>query len=80
MDRTVVDRLAMASTDALKSALAHSPDNIPLLLLYAEACLAEWETGEALTSYARVLKLQPDHAGAALGHARTLFTLSLIHI
>ncbi len=63
----------MASTDALKSALAHSPDNIPLLLLYAEACLGEWETDEALTSYARVLKLQPDHAGAALGHARTLF-------
>lgn len=64
---------AMASTDALKSALAHSPDNIPLLLLYAEACLTEWETDEALTSYARVLKLQPDHAAAALGHARTLF-------
>ena len=63
----------MASPDALKSALAHSPDNIPLLLLYAEACLAEWETEEALTSYARVLKLEPNHAGATLGQARTLF-------
>lgn len=63
----------MASTDALKSALAHSPDNIPLLLLYAEACLAEWETEEALTSYERVMRLQPDHADAALGQARTLF-------
>ncbi|MES2706958.1 MAG: AAA family ATPase [Verrucomicrobiota bacterium] len=63
----------MASSDALKSALAHSPDNIPLLLLYAEACLAEWETSEALTSYERVLRLQPSHAAAALGLARTLF-------
>ena len=63
----------MAFTDALKSALAHSPDNIPLLLLYAEACLAEWETEEALTSYERVIRLQPDHATAALGQARTLF-------
>ncbi len=63
----------MASTDALKSALAHSPDNIPLLLLYAEACLAEWETEEALTSYERVIRLQPDHAAAAMGQARTLF-------
>lgn len=74
MRRMVFDEPAMASPDALRSALAHSPDNIPLLLLYAEACLAEWETEEALISYARVLKLQPDHAGAALGHARTLFT------
>lgn len=63
----------MASSDALKSALAHSPDNIPLLLLYAESCLAEWETSEALSSYERVLRLQPDHAGGALGLARTLF-------
>lgn len=63
----------MASPDALKSALTLSPDNIPLLLLYAEACLAEWETEDALTSYARVLKLEPNHAGAALGQARTLF-------
>lgn len=63
----------MASSDALKSALAHSPDNIPLLLLYAESCLLEWETGEALNSYERVLRLQPDHCGGALGLAATLF-------
>ncbi|MDB6133123.1 MAG: ATPase central domain protein [Verrucomicrobiales bacterium] len=63
----------MASSDALKAALTHSPDNIPLLLLYAEACLGEWETGEALASYEHVLRLESSHAAAALGLARTLF-------
>ena len=63
----------MAPLDALKAALAHSPDNIPLLLLHAEACLGEWEIEDALTSYARVLKLEPRHATGALGQARAYF-------
>lgn len=56
--------------DALRLALAHSPDNLPLLLLYAEACLGEMLPAEAEPVFARALKLQPDHPQARLGLAR----------
>lgn len=60
-----------SNLDALRLALQHSPDNLPLLLLFAEGCLKELAVDEAETAFHRVLKLQPKHAEARLGLAKT---------
>jgi len=57
--------------DALRLALQHSPDNAPLLLLFAEGCLEEGQVDEAMTSFQRVLNLDPGHLDARLGLARS---------
>ncbi|MBK8039408.1 MAG: AAA family ATPase [Verrucomicrobiaceae bacterium] len=56
--------------DALRLALQHSPDNIPLLLLYAEGCLEDGLMEDAEQSFQRILKDDPGHAEARLGLAR----------
>lgn len=56
--------------DALRLALQHSPDNAPLLMLFAEACLDEGLLEEAEQSFQRVLKDAAAHAEARLGLAR----------
>lgn len=58
--------------DSLKLALAASPDNVPLLLLVAKAHEDRFELADARGCLDRVLQLQPDHAGAALGIARLM--------
>lgn len=56
--------------DALRLALQHSPDNAPLLLLFADGCLDEGLLEEALVSFQRVLNADPVHVEARLGVAR----------
>lgn len=56
--------------DALRLALQHSPDNGPLLLLFAEGCLEEGLIEDAEQSFQQVLKNDPAHAEARLGLAR----------
>ena len=63
----------MADLDTLRKALAVSPDNIPLLLLFAQTALDEWSTEDAREAYERVLKQSPQHREAGLGIARALF-------
>lgn len=63
----------MPDLNSLRTALSVSPDNIPLLLLYAQAALDEWATVEAREAYERVLRQAPGHREASLGLARTLF-------
>ena len=63
----------MADLQTLRTALAVSPDNIPLLLLFAQTALDEWATEEARGAYERVLKQSPSHREAGLGMARALF-------
>jgi transitional endoplasmic reticulum ATPase len=58
--------------DPLRSALALSPDNPPLLLVYAQACLDEWALDEARTTFEKLLALQPSCREAKLGIARVL--------
>lgn len=58
--------------DALKAALAASPDNIPLLLLVAKAHEDRFELAEAKACLDHVVALQPQHADALLGIARLL--------
>lgn len=58
--------------DALKLALAASPDNIPLLMLVAKAHEDRFELADARACFERVVALQPGHPAASLGIARLL--------
>lgn len=59
--------------EGLRAALAQSPDNVPLLLLFASACLEEYNFDEAIEAYERALKAEPASSDAKLGIARTLY-------
>jgi len=63
----------MADLSTLRTALSVSPDNIPLLLLFAQTALDEWATDEARGAYERVLKTDPQHREGTLGLCRALF-------
>ena len=63
----------MSDLSTLRAALAVSPDNIPLLLLFAQTALDEWATDEARTACERVLNLAPGHREGTLALARALF-------
>ena len=58
---------------SLREAVALSPHNIPLLLLFAEACIDELRLSEARAAFDRVLLNSPDHIEAKLGVARVLY-------
>ncbi len=62
----------MSKLDPLRQAVAVSPDNIPLLLLLAQACLDEWSLDEARSIFERVLKLDPARPEGKVGIARIL--------
>ncbi len=58
--------------DALRQALAVSPDNPPLLLLFAQAALDEWSLDDARVAFEKVAHLDPNNADARVGIARVL--------
>ncbi|MBV9674359.1 MAG: tetratricopeptide repeat protein, partial [Verrucomicrobia bacterium] len=58
---------------SLREALALSPDNVPLLLLYAQAALDEKDLTAAREGFERVLQAQPGHPVSCLGIAKVLF-------
>lgn len=61
----------MASNlEALRLALQHSPDNVPLLLLFAQGCMDEMIPDEAEEAYSRALKNEVGNPEARLGMAR----------
>ena len=65
----------MSKLDSLRAALAHSPDNVPLLLVFGEACLEEFVADEARTTFETALRLAPTNPAATLGLARALHLL-----
>jgi transitional endoplasmic reticulum ATPase len=58
--------------EALKAALAASPDNIPLLMLVGKLHEDRFELADARACFDRVVALQPDHGEALVGIARLL--------
>jgi transitional endoplasmic reticulum ATPase len=58
--------------EALKLALAASPDNVPLLLMVAKLHEDQFELLEARNCLDRVVQLQADHPEALLGLARLI--------
>src|SRR3984957_14871870 len=59
--------------DSLREALAVSPQNIPLLLLFGYACADELSLAEARAAFDRILQADPSHLEAKLGIARVLY-------
>src|SRR5436190_6323717 len=62
----------MSKLDPLRQAVAVSPENVPLLLLLAQACLDEWSLDEARSVFERVLRLDPARPEGKVGIARIL--------
>jgi transitional endoplasmic reticulum ATPase len=62
----------MSELAALRQAVSVSPDNAPLLLLYAQACLNEFAFDEGRAAYERAANLTPQDPAPKLGLARTL--------
>ena len=59
--------------ESLREALAVSPENIPLLLLFGHACSDELSFAEARAAFDRILQADPAHVEAKLGIARVLY-------
>ena len=59
--------------DSLREALAVSPQNIPLLFLFGQACLDELSFEEARSAFDRILQTDASHDQAKLGIARLLY-------
>jgi SpoVK/Ycf46/Vps4 family AAA+-type ATPase len=63
----------MSRLDSLREALAVSPDNVPLLMLFGQACVDELNFEEARRAFEQILRVEPNHNEARLGIARTAF-------
>jgi transitional endoplasmic reticulum ATPase len=62
----------MSKVDPLREAVELSPENVPLRLLFAHACLDEFLFDEARASYEKVINLDKNHLEARLGVIRCL--------
>jgi transitional endoplasmic reticulum ATPase len=62
----------MSKLQSLREALAVSPANVPLLMLYAQACIDELSFDEARRAYEHVLAQEPERVEAKLGIAQLL--------
>jgi transitional endoplasmic reticulum ATPase len=62
----------MSKLQSLREALAVSPGNVPLLMLYAQACIDEFGFDEARRAYEQVLTQEPERVEAKLGIAQLL--------
>jgi len=62
----------MSQLDSLRQAVRVSPDNVPLLLLFAEACLAEFSPDEGVAAFRKALEIDPHNPSARLGLAKGL--------
>lgn len=62
----------MSRLSAIREALAQSPQNVSLLLLYARECLDELQIDEAREVFERVLAIDDSQMDAHLGVARVL--------
>ena len=62
----------MSRLESLREALAQSPDNVALLLLFGHVCMDEIHLEEAQEAFERILQLEPQNVDAQLGLARVL--------
>ncbi len=63
----------MTDLESLRRALAESPENVPLLQLYAQSCIDAFSLPEAREAYDRILRIQPTALDARLGVAKVLY-------
>jgi len=62
----------MSRLSAIRDALAQSPNNPSLLLLFGHACVEELQLDDAEKMFDRVLDIDPDQIEAQLGIARVM--------
>jgi transitional endoplasmic reticulum ATPase len=62
----------MSQLESLRQALAVSPDNIPLLLLFGEACLENYQPDEAAAAFQKILAQDSSHPEARLGFIKAI--------
>ena len=62
----------MSQLPALRQAVSMSPENQPLLTLYAQACLDEFALDEGRAAYEKLQMLAPNDPAPKLGLARSL--------
>lgn len=63
----------MSRLSSIREALAQSPQNLSLLLLFARECIEELRLDEARQVFESVLAIDPDQIDAHLGIARVLY-------
>ena len=63
----------MSRLSSIREALAQSPENISLLLLFARECMEEMRMDEAAEAFEEALRLDPAQADAHLGLGRILY-------
>lgn len=56
--------------EGLRLALEHSPQNAPLLALYGQACLDDFQLADARAAFERLVQLEPGGVEGRLGLAR----------
>ncbi len=64
--------------NTLREALKVSPDNLPLLKIFAKICIAEWSLKEGQETYEKILKIAPQDVDAQLGVAQILYQMGKI--
>jgi transitional endoplasmic reticulum ATPase len=62
----------MSNLAALRQAASVSPDNAPLMMLYAQACLEEFAFDEGRAAFEKAAVLAPSDPNAKLGVSRAL--------
>ena len=63
----------MSSRNSLREALKVSPDNLPLLEMFARACMVDSAYNEARGTFDQILQLDPANDAAKLGIATILY-------
>jgi transitional endoplasmic reticulum ATPase len=61
--------------DSLRKAVHLSPDNVPLLTLFAHACIDAWNFEEGMAAFESILKIDPKNQSAQTGIAQILFKM-----
>jgi len=62
----------MSQVEQLREALRLSPENVPLLILFGEACLSEFAPDEAVHAFRKASELDLTQSQAKIGLARAL--------
>ena len=57
----------------MREALEVSPDNVPLMEMYAQACIVDGAFSEARSTFDRILGIDAGNVGAKLGIAKILY-------
>jgi transitional endoplasmic reticulum ATPase len=65
----------MSQLAALRQAASVSPDNLPLQMIYAQACLDEFALDEGRSAFEKAQSIAPNDPAPKLGLARTLYLM-----